>query len=239
MNELNKKYRSYHDIPPRDYMYFPKGTIELGNPGEFSRLEITHLLLSIIALTLAFSFALTNNNLIEIYFGGFNLDRLIIGLIKSFLGVIIAFFCHEISHKLIAQKYRLWSEYRMNNKGIILALILGLLTPIVFAAPGAVIFRGKVRIFEMGLIAIAGPLANIILASITFTIYLFISTELIILNEILAFVCLINAVIATYNLLPFQVFDGNKILKWNSKIWFITFLVSFVLMILVINEIFL
>ena len=56
MDEINKKYRSYHDIPPREYMYFPKGTIELGNPGEFSRLEITHLIISIIVLTIAFSF---------------------------------------------------------------------------------------------------------------------------------------------------------------------------------------
>ena len=86
----NKKHKSYHDIPPREYMYFPKGTIELGNPGEFSRLEITHLLISIIVLTIAFSFALTSNNLIELYISGFKLNRLAIGIIKSFLGVIIS-----------------------------------------------------------------------------------------------------------------------------------------------------
>ena len=58
MVDNNKKYKSYHDIPPREYMYFPKGTIELGNPGEFSRLEIKHLLISIFALTFAFSFVM-------------------------------------------------------------------------------------------------------------------------------------------------------------------------------------
>ena len=148
MVDNNKKYKSYHDIPPREYMYFPKGTIELGNPGEFSGLEIKHLLISIFALTFAFSFALTRNNMIEVfYYNEFQLNRFILGIAQSFLGVIIAFVCHEISHKYIAQKYRLWSEYRMNTKGIIFASILGFLTPIVFAAPGAVIFRGKVRVF--------------------------------------------------------------------------------------------
>ena len=238
MDEFDKKYRSYHDIPPREYMYFPKGTIELGNPGEFSRLEITHLLISIIVLTIAFSFALTSNNLIELYYSGFKLNRLVIGIIKSFLGVIIAFFGHELSHKIMAQKYRLWSEYRMNNKGIIVALILGLLTPIVFAAPGAVIFRGKVRIFEMGLIALSGPLANIVIAFISFILYLVFFIEVSVLNEILAFICLINSVIATYNLLPLKIFDGYKILKWNQNIWLVTFIGSFILMIAIIIRVF-
>ena len=238
MDEFNKKHKSYHDIPPREYMYFPKGTIELGNPGEFSRLEITHLLISIIVLTIAFSFALTSNNMIELYYGGFKLNKLFIGIIKSFLGVIVAFFGHEISHKLIAQKYRLWSEYRMNNKGIILALILGLLTPVVFAAPGAVIFRGKVRIFEMGLIALSGPLANILIAFISFILFLFLFIEMSVINEIFAFVCLINSVIATYNLLPLKIFDGYKILKWNRNIWLITFIGSFILMMAIIIKVF-
>jgi Zn-dependent protease len=234
MDEGNKKYKSFHDIPPREYMYFPKGTIELGNPGEFSRLEIIHLLISIFILTFAFSFALTGNNMIQAYILGFKFDALILGFAKSFLGVIIAFFCHEISHKFIAQKYRLWSEYRMNTKGIILALILGFFTPIVFAAPGAVIFRGKVRIFEMGKIAIAGPLANILLASFTFFLYIFVFIEIPFLNDIFKFVCLINSVIATFNLLPFKAFDGNKILKWNQNIWLLTFIISFILMVIII-----
>ena len=38
MVEEKKHYKSFHDIPPRDYMYFPKGTIDLGKPGEFSRI---------------------------------------------------------------------------------------------------------------------------------------------------------------------------------------------------------
>ena len=92
MIEDKKKYKSFHNIPPREYMYFPKGTIELGKTGQFSRLEIKHLLISIIVLTFAFSFALTKNNIIQAYSFGFNLYNFILGFEKAFLGVVIAFF---------------------------------------------------------------------------------------------------------------------------------------------------
>ena len=62
MDEKRKRYSSFHDIPPREYMYFPKGTIEMGKPGKFSRIEINQLILSMGILTIAFSFALTGNN---------------------------------------------------------------------------------------------------------------------------------------------------------------------------------
>lgn len=234
MNEDNNKFKSFHNIPPREYMYFPKGTMELGKTGQFSRLEIKHLFVSIIVLTFAFSFALTHNNLIGAYYYGFNFNNFIFGLEKAFLGVIIAFFCHEIAHKFIAQKYHLWSEYRMYTKGLILAAILGFFSPVVFAAPGAVMFRGKVRLFEMGRIALAGPLANLIISAVTFFMYLFIFFESTLLNEIFGFICLINAVLATFNLIPFRLFDGYKIFIWNTYVWIIFFTMSVFLLINII-----
>lgn len=230
MNLDNEKHKSYHNISPREYMYFPKGTIELSKPGQFSKLEIKHLIISILVLTFAFSFALTNNNLIQAYFGGFNFNNFILGLEKVFLGVIIAFFGHEIAHKFIAQKYHLWSEYRMYIKGLILAAIFGFFSPLVFAAPGAVMFRGKVRLFEMGRIALAGPMANLLISFIAFLLYILVFFEHELLNEIFGFICLINAVLATFNLIPFRSFDGYKIFIWNAYVWIITFILSIVLL---------
>ncbi|OGL43304.1 MAG: Zn-dependent protease, partial [Candidatus Schekmanbacteria bacterium RBG_13_48_7] len=86
-------------------------------------------------------------------------------------------------------------------KGLGLALLLGILTPFVFAAPGAVMFMGDSRDFETGRIASAGPLANIILASITLPIFLMLYETPV--KEIIGFICLINAFLATFNLLPF------------------------------------
>ena len=220
MAEKRKIYTSFHDIPPREYMYFPKGTLEMGKPGKFSRIEIWHLLISIGVLTIAFSFALTKllqNNMFLVT----NIDALLYLIPLCFFGVVTAFFFHEISHKFMAQKHGLWAEYRMFPQGLILALIIGFFSPLVFAAPGAVMFRGGSRTFETGQIAVAGPLANIVIALITLPIYLYVVFEESILAQIVGFICLINAVLAAFNLLPFGPLDGIKVIRWNATVWII------------------
>jgi Zn-dependent protease len=234
MEQKRKIYTSFHDIPPREYMYFPKGTLEAEKPGRFSSIEIRHLIISMGVLTLAFTFALTGNNLISGLSNGFNLSILPYGIAVSFLGIVTAFFFHELSHKFMAQKHRLWAEYRMFPHGLSLALLLGILTPFVFAAPGAVMFMGGSRYHETGKIAMAGPLANIIVAMITLPIYLFVVFEESVLGQIIGFICLINAFLATFNLLPFGPLDGVKIIRWNATVWIILLIIAIVTLILIL-----
>ncbi|MCX6666668.1 MAG: site-2 protease family protein [Euryarchaeota archaeon] len=220
MAEKRKIYTSFHDIPPREYMYFPKGTLDPGKPGKFSRIEIAHLLMAMGVLTLVFSFVLTKNNI----FTGFNNIGALLSFIPiSFLGIVIAFFVHEISHKFMAQKYGLWSEFRMYPMGLLLALVFGIFIGIPFAAPGAVMFRGDARNFETGRIAVAGPLSNIVISFVALLLYLFVFLETSTIKEIVGFVCLINAVLATFNLLPFGPLDGAKVIRWNPTVWIILF----------------
>jgi len=221
-----KVYTSFHDIPPRDYMYFPKGTLEPGKPGRFSRIEIIHLLTAMSVLTLAFSFALTNNNIIY----GFDIEPLLSFIPISFLGIVTAFFVHEISHKFMAQKYGLWSEFRMYPMGLLLAFLLAIFTGFVFAAPGAVMFRGGTRDFETGRIAAAGPLANIVIAFVTFPLYIFVFFETSTMGQIVGFICLINAFLAAFNLLPFGPLDGAKVIRWNATVWIILFSIAVAMM---------
>ena len=75
MNEEKKFYPSFHDISPREYMYFPKGKLEGGKPGHFSKIELLHLSISIFILTIAFLFALSENNLIYSLYKGFEFVR--------------------------------------------------------------------------------------------------------------------------------------------------------------------
>ena len=232
MAEKRKIYTSFHDISPRDYMYFPKGTLELGKPGKFSRIEIIHLLISIIVLTMAFAFALTNNNLIC---GFANSRFLLLGIAMSFLGILTAFFFHELSHKFMAQRYGLWSEFRMYPIGLLLAFLLAVFTGFVFAAPGAVMFRGDPRNFETGRIAAAGPLANILIAFVTFPLYLFVFFETPTIGKIVGFICLINAFLATFNLLPLGPLDGAKVIRWNATVWIILFSISVAMMIYILR----
>jgi len=230
VQEKRRVYTSFHDIPPREYMYFPKGSLNSGKPGKFSAIEIRQLLISMIVLTFAFTFAITGNNLITGLRFGFNPSQIPYGIAISFFGIVTAFFFHEISHKIIAQKQNLWAEYRMFPQGLGFALILGLLTPFVFAAPGAVMFMGGSRYHETGKIAMAGPLANIIVALITLPIYLFVLFEFQIIGQIIGFVCLINAFLGTFNLLPFGPLDGIKIIRWNATVWIILLITAIIIL---------
>lgn len=225
MVQEKKVYKSFHELSPREYMYFPKGSLEMGKPGKFSRVEITHILISMCVLTIAFSLLFTKNNLFFGIICGFNLETLLLFIPVSFLSIVTAFFFHEISHKFMAQKFGLWSEFRMYPRGLFLALLLSLFVPFVFAAPGAVMFRGKTRVFETGRIAMAGPLANIVISSITLPLYLFVFIETPI-GQLIGFICLINAFLAVFNLMPFGPLDGIKIIRWNVNVWFIMLIVS-------------
>lgn len=220
MVEKRKVYTSFHDIPVREYMYIPKGSLEVEKPGKFSRVEIIHISISVLVLTLAFSFWLSGGLI-------FNSDLSLI--IKSvpyaFAGVLTGFFFHEMSHKFMAQKFGLWAEYRLFPIGLILALGLAIFTGVVFAAPGAVMFMGDSRHHETGKIAVAGPLSNIIIAFITFPLFYFVFFETQ-FGALFGFICLINALLAVFNLLPFGPLDGVKVVKWNATIWLLLFIVA-------------
>ncbi len=238
MDRDRKKYQSYHSLSPREYMYFPRGTIPMGKPGQFSRLELIHLICAIIVLSIGFSFALTQSSLLMMFLfdEGFDIKRFAFGLGLSFLGVIFAFVVHELSHKFMAQKHGLWSEFRMYPKGLLVALILSITTGFVLAAPGAVMFRGDPRPFEQGRIAVAGSSANIVFAAVLFIAYqLFLAGSETILSISIGFIFLINAVLGFFNILPFGPLDGVLIYTWDKRIWFILFLSSLILMSMIVS----
>lgn len=230
MESLSGRKKTFRDLSPREYMYFPKGILEMGKPGQFSKLELQHILFAMIVLTVAFTFALSRNSLLTIFLiqnSFFDVHRLMIGFALSFVGIISAFFFHELSHKLMAQHYGLWSEFRMYPKGLLVSLILSVTTGFVFATPGAVMFRGEPRVFEEGKIAMAGPLANMILTSIFLPLFIifFYGKEGVIVDTV-GFICLINGVFAVFNLFPFGPLDGVKVFRWSPMIWASMFIIS-------------
>ena len=203
-----KTYYSFHDIPFKDRDNYDGGIQPSGI--KFSRQEIIHILIAMAALTIAFSFAFVTYPPLS------HIDEVIGFLPLSFLAIATAFFCHEIAHKYIGQKFGYWSEFRMYPQGLLFALFLGIAAGIVFAAPGAVQIFGRPTKEEMGKIAAAGPVTNLILGLLFVCVWYSSSG---IIASISFFVAYINVFLAFFNLLPFGPLDGAKIFRWKKELW--------------------
>jgi len=138
-------------------------------------------------------------------------------VILSSLTVGIAFIFHELAHKLTAQHYGCFAEFRAFNAMLILALVMSF-AGFVFAAPGAVMISGPVGTRRNGKISMAGPLSNLILAAIFLSIQLFLGIKFS-YGKIENLPFAINTWIALFNLIPFGNFDGRKILHWNRWVY--------------------
>lgn len=176
---------------------------------ETSKTEIIDITKAWIVISAAFAIVLTRNDLFS--------TQLLFNFLLSGLTVGIGFLFHELSHKVIAQKYGAIAEFRAFDSMLVLALAMSFLG-FVFAAPGAVMIAGgHINIKRNGKISVAGPLMNLVLALIFFIIMkLNFSSGI---NLIGQYGFFINSWLALFNMIPFWNFDGRKIFVWNKAIW--------------------
>jgi len=128
----------------------------------------------------------------------------------------LAFILHELAHKFMAQRFGYWAEFRINQQGLLLTL-LSLISPFKIIAPGAVMIGNIASWDHYGMVAIAGPATNIGMGIIFFMIALMTGNPTI--NMLARVGMNINSSLALFNLLPFGIFDGAKIIKWNRYVW--------------------
>jgi len=228
--ERRRIYYSFHDMPrePKVEIFTPYPDYrEITNKSITSRTEIVHLVTAMLTLSVAFAFALGSGGILED-----GLDS-VISAINAFpvalFSILTGFFFHELSHKFVAQHYGLWAEFRMYPMGLVIALLLGVFSGFVFAAPGAVTIQGGARKFEMGRIATAGPLANIVVAAVALVGYYYLGIDSSI-GQILGLICFINIFLGFFNLLPFGPLDGRKIISWNALVWAIVIIIAIIIL---------
>ncbi len=154
----------------------------------------------------------------------FLLTMLVIG--TGFLG-------HELAHKFTAQRYGAWAEFRLWTIGAIMALVFAAIPPgtFVFAAPGAVYIASRSTYIgdkmdrkANGIISLTGPLVNIAAAGIFALAYVGLSAAGIrafVINgfNFLPWAIFINLWLGAFNMIPFFILDGQKVLTWNRAIW--------------------
>ena len=149
-------------------------------------------------------------------------DLLLVGSVSAAV-LTTSFFVHEIAHKVTAQRRGLWAEFRLTLWGSLLTAAFMVL-PVFFKiiSPGAVMISGPASSDDIGKISIAGPLTNIIFASV-FLAVAFVPAPIYWVFVAGAF---LNGYIALFNLIPIGFLDGFKILKWNKTVWATAFIAS-------------
>ena len=193
------------------------GQIKIGGINT-SKIELNDLFKAWLAISIAFA----------IVIGGFSfsIDFITVFIIAA-LTVGLGFIIHEMGHKLVAQRYGCFAEFRAFNQMLILAVIMSFFG-FVFAAPGAVMISGPVGIRRNGKISMAGPLANLIFALFFLSLLLIPVTGL--LKTLAGYGFLINTWLGLFNMIPFGNFDGKKILRWNKLVYGVMVVVGFTLM---------
>jgi len=151
----------------------------------FEPLEILNLVILSVVVALIFTPDFTNPQLLEKY------------IIYSFLSVGL----HEIFHKLVAMAFGYQTFLAVNIFGLLIGLILKLANfPIIFFVPAMVEISGRISPLSYALIAVAGPMANLLVAV----------TAKYILKDYELFY--LNFALFVINMLPIPGFDGYKFL---------------------------
>ncbi|MFC1690684.1 hypothetical protein ACFL0W_00760 [Nanoarchaeota archaeon] len=165
---------------------------------------------------------------VAIAIGGFKFSfAFIITILISAFTVGIGFLIHELAHKIVAQKYRCWAEFRSFDFMLLIAILLSF-SGFIFAAPGAVMISGKISKSQNGKISAAGPLANFGVSGLFLLLYLLFGPTV---KMIAYFGAYINALLGLFNLIPFGFFDGRKIMNWNKVFYGIIVGTGIILMI--------
>jgi Zn-dependent protease len=185
----------------------PKGILK------FSDQEKQHLLLAIGALTLAFTLFWTRFTIFDI-----GIITLLFVVAIAFTAVVTGFLLHEIGHKIVAQRYGCWAEFRAWPMGLLLAVASGFMG-FLFAAPGAVYIRGYLTEKQNGIVSAAGPGTNIVVASALIPVLIFVIDPSSLIGQLVWMICYLNVFLGGFNMIPFPPLDGSKIIKWNPVIW--------------------
>lgn len=189
----------------------------------FTAEEIRDLLISILALTVIFSWKA---------FPDYGLDLNL--LPTSAIIIIVAFFLHEMAHKFTAKRLGLIAHYQMWPQALLFGMVL-MIFGIKFAAPGAVVISAyrfarypmrmrNIQLSEQGIVSMMGPMTNILVAIIG-TLFT---------GPFFKTLIFINAWLALINMLPIPPLDGSKILLWKFWIWGFMFFLSLILIFLTI-----
>ena len=190
----------------------------------FSGREVRDLLVALVVISFAFA----------VFFAGGGQRTLALLASGGFTGVFVvnfvtagaAFLLHELAHKVVAVRYGQVAEFRADYSMLFLA-VMSALIGFIFAAPGAVHHRGRLTERQHGLIALAGPATNVLLAVAFVPVLMFgAASGSQFVFRIGSQGILINVLLAGFNLIPFGSLDGATVFRWSKLGYAVAVLVT-------------
>ncbi len=194
-------------------------------PGvRFSRNELFQLLVAILALSAALTLA--NVSASRGFFSAGQLG-LVIGLwfVSALVAVSTGVGLHEISHKIVAQRFGHWAEFRYSLRGLAMAFVFAFFGFLI-GAPGATMVAGYVTPDQNGKISAAGPGSNLVIG----TVFMLAAAAIVrtasvtnivpfLTTTIFVFAWYMNVILAGFNMIPILPFDGAKVWVWNKGVY--------------------
>lgn len=191
--------------------------------GWFSYVERSQFMLGVLALALIYSWDNWGGTQFDLVFGLKNFAR-------AFILVAITLYVHHASQRVMALRNGLKAEQQLWWYGIIIGLMLAIVSnggikllavssTLAFILPvhrlGA--FRYGPNMSVIAKICLAGPLGNVLLASVVALVDMFAASPL--LRELFV----LNLVFAWWNMLPIPPLDGAKVLFWSRSVYVLLF----------------
>lgn len=193
---------------------------------QFSRTELVQLGIAVLGLSAAFTIVLASplsGGGLDL-FSGDSLANLTFDFLAALLSVGTGVALHEIMHKVVAERYGHWAEFRASLPGLALSFGLAFLG-VIFGAPGATHISGPVTPEQDSHISAAGPLTNIgvgvaaLVGAVAVTPAAGIEFIPFLLYVLLVIIASVNLSLAAFNMLPFGPLDGAKVWRWSKGSW--------------------
>ncbi len=168
--------------------------------------------------TLAFAIMQTGaSNLISSTF--------VVNLVVAAIVAGVGFVLHELAHRIVARGYGAEAHFIANDRWLLLSILISL-SGVFIAAPGAVWHRGLLTVRQSGLIALAGPVTNLVLSLLFLLLFVPITVLRPPFFDLWIIVCYVgfrfNAWIGLFNMIPAGPFDGAKVLAWDWRVFAVT-----------------
>ena len=219
-------YSDYAAPPVYVYPVPPKRGVQ------FSRVELRQLAIAILGLSAAFTVVLVSP---VFGFGLYLFDSMAANVAFDFLASLVAVASgvglHEIMHKIVAERYGHWAEFRYSLRGLAMAFVFAFLG-FIFGAPGATYISGNVTPQQNSRISAAGPLTNVLLGVAFLALlvglypYAFGGTVAGLLFILFQVAGSVNLILAVFNMIPVMPLDGAKVWAWNKPTWIAIILVA-------------